>query len=364
MAPSLSYLCGVATAVYVTVFLTVVAVRWFHLCKPFDRKPHYYYPGRPFVVGIGLNALLLLPYVFLPESGDAWNLARLYFLPVTLMHFTILLFSYFGNVMQWRKWRWPMAIIGTPVALALIIAFGMAVAPGEQLGSVVNAQIAKVVLYLLGVILSAVCFVSMGVVFVWAGRFDPDDFSNPADFPVRFARRWIVVVLVNLLLCWGVTLTGSPAAVAGLQLFLSAALVFFLIAVLHPHRSRPVEEEDAPAPSAAESSVHNRTLSGKRRAEILDAIRTVVEEQELFLDPHLTLQDVADRCGYNRTYVSGLVKEEFGGFFTYVNRLRLQHVETWLQEHPAGTIQEAAEESGFGSRQSYYAIKNRLGGEE
>lgn len=70
--------------------------------------------------------------------------------------------------------------------------------------------------------------------------------------------------------------------------------------------------------------------SGKRRAEILDAIRTVVEEQELFLDPHLTLQDVADRCGYNRTYVSGLVKEE----------------------------------SGFGSRQSYYAIKNRLGGEE
>ena len=358
MSISLSYIFGVTTAIYVAVALTVAAVRWFHLCKPFDRKPHYYYPGRPFITAIGLNALILLPGVFLPESEDAWILTRLYFLPVTLLHFTILLFSYFGNVMQWKKWRLPIAVIGLPVLLALLTSFGMAIVPGEQIGSALDTRLAVAVLYILGIILSAVCLVSTGVVFVWAGRFDPDDFSNPSDFPVRFARRWIMVVLVNLILCWGVAISGSRAALAGLEVFLSASLVVFLITVLHPHRSRPIDSDEE-AVMETESAAPNRSLPGKKRSEIMDAIRTVVEQQKAFLDPHLTLQDVADRCGYNRTYVSGLVKEEFGGFFAYINSLRLDHVESYMQQHPDATIQEAALESGFNSRQAYYTFKSR-----
>ncbi|MBQ9462363.1 MAG: helix-turn-helix transcriptional regulator [Bacteroidales bacterium] len=87
----------------------------------------------------------------------------------------------------------------------------------------------------------------------------------------------------------------------------------------------------------------------------------MVEKQEAFKDPHLTLQDVAERSGYNRTYVSGIIKAQFGGFFAYINALRLQHVEAYLKENPSATIYEAAEVSGFGSRQAYYAAKARLG---
>ena len=80
------------------------------------------------------------------------------------------------------------------------------------------------------------------------------------------------------------------------------------------------------------------------------------------LHPHLTLQEVAARSGYNRSYISGIIKAQFGGFFDYVNRLRVERVDAWMQEHPAGTIQEAVEEAGFGSRQSYYSVKSRLEG--
>ena len=69
---------------------------------------------------------------------------------------------------------------------------------------------------------------------------------------------------------------------------------------------------------------------------------------------------MADRCGYSRSALSGLFKAEFGGFFVYVNRLRLQHMEAWLQEHPGATINEACLEAGFPSRQAYYAVKGRL----
>ena len=45
-----------------------------------------------------------------------------------------------------------------------------------------------------------------------------------------------------------------------------------------------------------------------------------------------------------------------------MNRLRLQHVDAYLQQHPTATIQDAAYDSGFSSRQAYYAVKAKLEG--
>ena len=353
-----SYLYGLAAMVFITAGLVVAAVRWFHMCRPYDRNPQYYYPGRPFVVGIYVCALLLLPYALRPDSADAWFLAKLYFLPVTLYHFTILLFSYFGNVMQWKKWRVPMFIIGFPVALSLLAAVVLALMPGDQAG-----RIFSVVFLLLGIIMTAVCLAAMWVVLRWAGSFDEDEYSNPADFPVTFARKWLGMIGVNVVLCWAGVLFDSPALMAVIMLLFAVSSVLFIITALHPHRNRPVpaEDGDVPAPEAvpAEQS-YRRAMSEQKHLEILSAICCVMEEEAAFRDPHLTLQDVADRCGYNRSYIAGIIKTDFGGFFTYVNRLRVAHVDAWLQEHPAGTVLEAVEESGFSSRQAYYNVKARL----
>ena len=336
-----SYFCGLAVTAYMAICVAAAAVRWFHLCRPYNRKPQYYYPGRPFVVGVLLTALTLLPYAVSPQNPDAWFLARLYFFPVTLYHFTILLYAYFGGVMQWHLWRAPMSIIGTPVALALLAAVVLALVPGQQATVVWS-------MYVLGVVITGVCVAAMWAVLRWAGKYDPDDYSNPDDFPVVFARRWSVMIVVNLVLCWAGALANNPVFLAVLMLLIAASVVLFIITALHPHRNRPMEEETAPARKAS-------------LEKVLSVITTVVETQEAYLDPHLTIQDVADRSGYSRSHIAGLFKQEFGGFFAYVNRLRLQHVEAYLREHPAASLQEAAEESGFGSRQAYYAVKSRLG---
>ena len=133
-----TYLLGLAAAVYVTTCLVVAAVRWFHMCRPYNHNPRYYYPGRPSVTASWLSSLALLPYVLNPESADAWFLARLYFLPVTLYHFALILFSYFGSVMQWKKWQRPTLAVGVPVALALLSSLASALA--EQLPSRVLRQ--------------------------------------------------------------------------------------------------------------------------------------------------------------------------------------------------------------------------------
>ena len=352
-APSLSYLCGLSATVFIVASLVIASVRWFHMCRPFDRNPRYYYPGRPYVVGIYLNAVVLLPYALFPESADAWYLVRLYFLPVTVAHFTILLFSYFGNVMQWKRWMLPMIIISTPVALCMLAAFVLAVIPGPQVGSIAPA-LSWSVLYVLGIIVTGMCLAAMVIILSWAKSFDADDFSNPADFPVTTARKWILLVAINVTLCWVAAISASKAVMAVVMVLFAIASALFLITALHPHRNRPVDLEEEPAPE-----VQKRGPSKKKQQAILAAIHTVVVEQEAYLDPHLTIQDVADRSGYSRSSLSGLFKAEFGGFFNYINSLRLDHVDSYMEQHPEATIQEAALESGFNSRQAYYTFKSR-----
>lgn len=353
MSPTLPYLCGVAAAVYIAICLVCAAVRWFHMCPPYNRNPRYYYPGRPFVTVAWLSSLCLLPYVFQPESADAWFLVRVFFLPVILYHFTLILFSYFGSVMQWKKWLWPTVIAGIPVGLALLAALVLAIIPGDQM---VYPTIETFILHILGLLITGVCFASVAVVRIWTSRFDSDDYSNLADFPVHQARIWLMFVGINVLLCWTGTLLNSPSVMAVIMLFVALSAVIFVITALHPNRNRPVEE-DSPEQAGV---VYKRAISQKKKEEMLSAIRTVVEQQKAFLDPHLTLHEVAERCGYNRTYISGLMKNELGGFFEYVNRLRLAYVETYLLENPEATLGEAIEASGFGSRPSYYAVKAKL----
>lgn len=357
MSPSVPYLCGVAAAMFLAVCLMAAAVRWFHMCRPGDRNPRFYYPGRPYVTAVFLNALVLIPYVLHPESADAWYLVRLYFLPVVFFHYTILLSSYFGSMMQWKRWRISILLAGLPVALALTAAFVLAVWPGEQLAG--SSAVIDYILYATGLFTTGACTYSMILIIRWARRSDEDDFSNPEDFPVVATRRWLCLVCSSMALCWTAAIVNRPGLMALVQLLIAAGIVIFLITALHPHRNQPEETAQATAPKTQETQSYQRAIPLKKRKEILAAIRTVVEEQEAFLDPHLTLQDVADRSGYNRSYVAAVIKTEFGGFFNYVNRLRLARVDAYLKENPAATVQEAAEESGFASRRAYYAVRSK-----
>jgi AraC-like DNA-binding protein len=347
----------VAAAIYITVCVVSALVRWFHMCRPQNIRPQYYYPARPYLTGAWVSSLALIPFVLHPDSPDAWFLARFYFLPVTLFHFPMILFSYFGSVMQWRKWRRPVLFSGIPVAIVLVVAIVLAFVPGDQLG---GTRLATFLLYVMGLFITALFFTCIVVINGWANRFDPEDYSNPADFPVVQARRWTMIVLLNLVLCWTGAFLNSPSALSVIMLIIAASSVLSLITALGPSRHRPLEEEPSPAAGEASADNNHRPLPKIKQQEMLAAIRTVVEEREGFLDPHLTLQDVAEHCGYSRTYISGLVKSELGGFATYVNRLRLAYVDDYLQKHPEAPLSEAIEAAGFSSRPRYYDAKSKL----
>ena len=376
MGSGVTYFYGLAATVFLTASLVIAAVRWFHVCKPYDRNPGYYYPGRPFVIAVYLNAIFLIPYILHPEDPDAWYLVRIYFLPVTLLHFTILMFSYFGGIMQWGKWRGPMIIIEVPVFLVLVVIFCLSLLPNFHIEDKLSHLLCDYILFALGTVVTLFCLTAMFLVVKWSKSIGEDDYSNTADFPVVAAKRWLLLVIVNIALCWIGAVSESKMVLALCMLLFAVSSVIFIISALHPHRRGLAEEEDGNEDAkdvgfenndgagdlkdTGSGRIYSRTISRQKKEEILAAIRTVVEEQGAYLDPHLTLQDVADRSGYNRTYISGLIKSEYGSFFSYVNRRRLAHVESYQKENPAATILEAVIASGFNSRQAYYSVKKRL----
>lgn len=361
MSDSTVYLCGMAATVFLTTSLVVAAVRWFHMCRPYDQHASHYYPGRPSVVMAYLSSLALLPYALHPENVDAWYLTRMFFLPFTLLGFSLLLFSYFGDFIQWKNWKWPMVAVGGPIVLALIAALVMAIWPGEQLGVTVSPVLADCVLYIPGSVATLCCFTSMTIVRLLARNVSEDNFSNPEDFPVLQARRWTLLIFINLFFCWTAVLLGNQLVMAVVMILFSASSVIFIISALHPHRTGPIELGDAAEEAEPEEEkAPKREVSTKKRLEILSSIHVVVVEQQAYLEPHLTIQDVADRCGYSRSYIAGIIKSEHGGFFNYINNLRLMHVTYYLQHNPGATVQEAAEAAGFNSRQAYYTVKTRL----
>lgn len=108
----------------------------------------------------------------------------------------------------------------------------------------------------------------------------------------------------------------------------------------------PAFEDVLPEPEAEmleEITVDHRKL-------LLTKICNLFKEEKIHLNNKLTIQDVAQSVGTNRTYVSSIINQHFGvNFCTFVNNYRIEELENMLKNHPELTNQILAENCGFGS---------------
>ena len=166
---------------------------------------------------------------------------------------------------------------------------------------------------------------------------------------------------------------------AAVMAVLAAFNVWFLILVLPAQRHRDPMAADSAADShrtddgAADAlSPHDgaslsptadnqKPLPPETVERIREQLRRYVEEEEHFLDSHLTLGDViASGCTYNRSYVSRVLNEEMGmSFAAYVNGLRLRRADDYRRSHPAATVADIIAHAGFDSPSNYYKAKRK-----
>lgn len=111
-----------------------------------------------------------------------------------------------------------------------------------------------------------------------------------------------------------------------------------------------VEEVTSPADSVEEPprEVTVTSLKEEKAQSRLDQFLTYMTEEKPFLNPDLSIMDVADALHSNRTYISILVNENFQMTFRdYINKRRIEFSKEVMLQHPDEILEEIAERSGF-----------------
>lgn len=111
----------------------------------------------------------------------------------------------------------------------------------------------------------------------------------------------------------------------------------------------------------AETPTINKTSETKTK--VLEQQLSKALENKIYLNPSLTIRDLASAIGSNRTYLSNYINSEHKtSFCAYVNKYRVKELQSILKENPQQSLEILADLAGFGCIDSLKrAVKNETG---
>ncbi|MBQ9451064.1 MAG: helix-turn-helix domain-containing protein [Bacteroidales bacterium] len=88
---------------------------------------------------------------------------------------------------------------------------------------------------------------------------------------------------------------------------------------------------------------------------LMTRITALMEERQLYLQPGLSLRDVAQALGTNVRYISDSINSSTGASFSdYVNGYRVRHAQALMKDRPSMPLSAVATESGFSSESTFF----------
>lgn len=125
-------------------------------------------------------------------------------------------------------------------------------------------------------------------------------------------------------------------------LILAALLLVCTIAYFVIYRKRRVATSGVPeAPDAAKA--------------LMERINKVMEEQKLYQNSELKLQDMAAILGTNRRFISDCINSQTGcSFAQYVNTYRIEHAKRLLHQNAGQKIADVYYEAGFANETTFF----------
>ena len=143
--------------------------------------------------------------------------------------------------------------------------------------------------------------------------------------------------------------------VAG-TVFLLAACWFILKALNYPELFRRIDSTLQPTKDFAETLEAENTTNETKRLQI-EQLKKFMVEKEPFLDPSLTIQELADQVNIPVRDLSVLINHHLNQhFFDFVNEYRVKKAKTILKDPTKKevTVLEILYEVGFNSKSSFH----------
>ena len=116
------------------------------------------------------------------------------------------------------------------------------------------------------------------------------------------------------------------------------------------------------APSLA-TAIFSAVSKSWEEGSLVTRFQHMMIDEEAFLQPGLSLSDVADHLGTNKTYISKMVNQTYNlGFPELLNILRVDYAEQYIVSHTDSTQEEIARACGFVSASSFNSTFKRITG--
>lgn len=402
--------CAYAALVFIVCCLVCATVRWFHMCRPYDKQERYYYPARKHVaISYIVMGLLQIPYFLHPADPGAIIYTVLTGILYFPMCFAIMFRVYF-RLKLFYKPAYNIAFILD--GLLLLALFLTALCGGNTFlaghsGAVLSIG-AIAGLALTAILLSIVLRLRRLI-----DNYHHQNYSNESDFPLAFAKKVALLPFIWIVFIWAIFLSGNMILKAVCDLLLSALLVAFLCIILHPQRvlkdhtammagkdreEVPQAGQGRPGESRGEDSGKNRAEEpeghGERRAEgsgeelgesleeylaecseEMESVASGLEagkefdpeakEQVLevilqrFREPHLQKRDVLAQISKGKVtlasqYISAV------GYYNLINMFRLEYARQYSEAYPMVKQSIVAKEAGFASGPSFSKAKKSI----
>ena len=188
-------------------------------------------------------------------------------------------------------------------------------------------------------------------------RMVDEFYADTDDKSMRNIQSILYLVLTIAILSFIVNIIGRARFTDHEIILTTTSLTFsaLLFAIgyegLHRHFSiidmRTNKEQVSNDDSAALKDAVNRSMT--------ERIIALVENDKIYLQPDLKLDDVAQMMHTNRTYIYQAVNQQMGiSFNEFINRYRIAHAKRLMASDPTLSMNDVALLSGFASLSSFY----------
>jgi AraC-like DNA-binding protein len=132
------------------------------------------------------------------------------------------------------------------------------------------------------------------------------------------------------------------------------AVVTYYLAIAGYLRSKTIELEFSETKSKAVAEERKTLLSDKDLEKLKSKLQNMVENDKIYLEPNLTLNDLSRQLGVNSTVLSYTINNGFGkNFNDFINEFRIGEVKEKLKKADDSTLLGLAFDCGFNSKATF-----------
>lgn len=174
----------------------------------------------------------------------------------------------------------------------------------------------------------------------------------------RFSRQTVLLLSVyfsSLLILVAYVSTPFTSYIVGALSFTFSIHITILTYIV---KNETVDE------AGKKEKYQNKKMSDDDIQILLDSLAKVMREQQLYLNPALSLAMLAKKVGNLQTTVSQVLNENLNKSFNlYINEFRIQHAKNLLITASHLNMELVAERSGFNSNSTFFAAFKKITGQ-